>query len=71
MPIIDGFETTRRIREKGIQTPIVALTAFDKEEISDEVYASGMNDIMIKPFEPIKLFQIINSQINKDKSNNN
>ena len=69
MPIINGFETTRRIRERGITTPIVALTAFDKDEITDEAYSSGMNDIMIKPFEPVKLFQIINAQVNKSKSN--
>ncbi|HMI06178.1 MAG TPA: response regulator [Flavobacterium sp.] len=65
MPIINGFETTRRIRAKGITTPIVALTAFDKEEITEEAISSGMNDIIIKPFEPVKLFQIINSQIIK------
>lgn len=71
MPIINGFETTRRIRKKGIITPIVALTAFDKEEIAEEAISSGMNDIIIKPFEPLKLFQIINSQIVKNKTTTN
>lgn len=65
MPVINGFETTRRIRAFDTETPIVALTAFDKEEISEEALSSGMNDIIIKPFEPVKLFQIISSQINK------
>lgn len=65
MPVINGFETTRRIRTFDTETPIVALTAFDKEEISEEALSSGMNDIIIKPFEPVKLFQIISSQINK------
>lgn len=64
MPIINGFETTRRIRALGIETPIIALTAFDKEEIAEEAISAGMNDIIIKPFEPVKLFQIISSQIN-------
>ncbi|WP_243694625.1 response regulator [Flavobacterium psychrotolerans] len=68
MPIISGFETTRRIRKKGITTPIVALTAFVKEEIAEEAFSSGMNDIVSKPFEPIKLFQIINSQVYKTKA---
>jgi signal transduction histidine kinase/CheY-like chemotaxis protein len=70
MPIINGFETSRRIRAKGIMTPIIALTAFDKEEITEEAISSGMNDIIIKPFEPIKLFQIINSQVNKRLDSN-
>jgi signal transduction histidine kinase/CheY-like chemotaxis protein len=65
MPIINGFETTKLIRKKGITIPVIALTAFDKEEITEEALASGMNDIIIKPFEPVKLFQIITNIINK------
>jgi len=68
MPLISGFETTRKIRNKGIQTPIIALTAFAKDEITEEAIEAGMNDIMIKPFEPIKLFQVINDQIQKTKN---
>jgi len=59
MPGIDGFETTRQIRALGIQTPVVALTAFGKEEIAEEALSSGINDILIKPFEPVKLFHVI------------
>jgi signal transduction histidine kinase/CheY-like chemotaxis protein len=68
MPIINGFDTTRKIREIGITTPIVALTAFSKEEVIEEVIDSGMNDIIVKPFEPVKLFQVIVNQINKTKN---
>ncbi|MFT3795738.1 response regulator [Flavobacterium sp.] len=71
MPVINGFETTRRIRSLGITTPIVALTAFDKGEITEEAMSAGMNDIIIKPFEPVKLFQIINSQIIKRRNAGN
>ncbi|MEN2413409.1 response regulator [Flavobacterium mesophilum] len=65
MPLMNGFETTKRIRLKGIKTPIVALTAFDKDEITDEALSSGMNDIIIKPFEPVKLFKIVNYLIHE------
>jgi len=68
MPLINGFETTRKIREKGITVPIIALTAFDKEEVTEEAISAGMNDIMVKPFEPSKLFQVISGQI-KQKEN--
>ncbi|MGL2963942.1 response regulator [Flavobacterium sp. RSB2_4_14] len=68
MPLINGFETTRKIREKGIKTPIIALTAFDKQEVTEEALAAGMNDIMVKPFEPSKLFQVINNNIKNKKS---
>ncbi|REG99588.1 tetratricopeptide repeat-containing hybrid sensor histidine kinase/response regulator [Flavobacterium aquicola] len=68
MPVINGFETSRRIRAEGIDTPIIALTAFDKNEITDEAIMAGMNDIIVKPFESIQLFKIMNSLILKSKS---
>lgn len=68
MPLISGFETTRQIRLKGINTPIIALTAFAKDEITEEALSAGMNDIIIKPFETLKLFQVINEQINKTRN---
>lgn len=68
MPLINGFETTRKIREKDIKIPIIALTAFDKEEVTEEALAAGMNDIMVKPFEPSKLFQVIHNQVKNKES---
>jgi CheY-like chemotaxis protein len=68
MPVMNGFETTRKIRFKGIKTPIIALTAFTKAEIIEEGISAGMNDIMIKPFEPVKLYQVITDQIHKTKN---
>lgn len=65
MPVINGFETTRRLRDMGIMTPVVALTAYDKGEITEEAISSGMNDIIIKPFEPVSLFKVIMAQIQK------
>ena len=65
MPIINGFETTKLIRKKGIETPVVALTAFDKQEITEQALSSGINDIIIKPFEPSKLFQVISTLIER------
>lgn len=68
MPLINGFETTRKIREKGITIPIIALTAFDKEEVTEEAISAGMNDIIVKPFEPSKLFQVISNQIKQNEN---
>jgi DNA-binding response OmpR family regulator len=53
------------IRKKGITTPVIALTAFDKQEITEQALSCGMNDIIIKPFEQGKLFHVINNLINK------
>lgn len=59
MPLINGFETTRLIRKKGCIIPIIALTAFAKDEITEEALSVGINDILIKPFEAQKLTKMI------------
>jgi signal transduction histidine kinase len=55
MPVLDGFEVARRIRENesGGATPIIFLTAFDVEpQELRRAYASGAVDFVIKPFDP-------------------
>jgi signal transduction histidine kinase/CheY-like chemotaxis protein len=59
MPKINGFDTSKLIRKKGIKTPIIAVTAFDKQEIIEQVLASKMNDVIVKPFEPNNLYKMI------------
>jgi two-component system, OmpR family, response regulator MprA len=50
MPKVDGWEVCRRIREGGIGTPVLMLTA--KDEISDRVKGldMGADDYLVKPF---------------------
>jgi CheY-like chemotaxis protein/HPt (histidine-containing phosphotransfer) domain-containing protein len=53
MPDLDGYETTRRIRqgpEKNRRIPIIALTAHAMREDLDRCLAAGMNDAITKPF---------------------
>ncbi len=59
MPIMDGYEASRRLRDRGETLPILALTASLEEEIGDRVRASGMNGILVKPFNPNDLLGII------------
>ncbi len=57
MPIMDGFEAAKLIRESGlnITTPIVAVTAYNFDREIDKIYDSGMNGHLVKP---IKLAEI-------------
>ena len=50
MPHVDGLETARRIRARGIAIPILILTA--RHEVSDRVAGldAGADDYMVKPF---------------------
>ena len=58
MPVLNGFDASKKIRELGVLTPIIALTASDKNEIINEMAINGINDVLVKPFE-IKDLQII------------
>uniref|UniRef100_UPI00404AD1F7 ATP-binding protein n=1 Tax=Flavobacterium sp. TaxID=239 RepID=UPI00404AD1F7 len=63
MPKINGFETSKIIRATDLLTPIIAVTAFDKLEIEEKLQEAQINDVIVKPFEPIKLLQIINKLV--------
>jgi signal transduction histidine kinase/CheY-like chemotaxis protein len=52
MPVLDGFEATKIIRENetaGLHTPIVALTANVLQAEKDKCFIAGMDDFMAKP----------------------
>ena len=55
MPKKDGIQVLKKIREKGITTPVLMLTA--KSEIDDKVEGldSGANDYLTKPFDTREL----------------
>ncbi len=52
MPGLSGEETARRLREAGIATPIVALTANAFEDDRHACLAAGMDDFLVKPLSP-------------------
>ena len=61
MPKMDGYGTTRAIREmeKGLRrTPIVAVTASGIDLVKEECMASGMDDVVAKPVT-VKILQDI------------
>jgi DNA-binding response OmpR family regulator len=55
MPGMTGFELLRRVRDRGIKTPAMFLTAHD--DIDDKVagFAAGADDYLAKPFSPREL----------------
>jgi len=50
LPGIDGFETCRRLREKGVWAPVVMLTARDAVEDRVAGLDGGADDYLTKPF---------------------
>jgi CheY-like chemotaxis protein len=52
MPGLNGVETARALRQLGVETPIVALTANAFEDDRHACLAAGMNDFLVKPMSP-------------------
>jgi two-component system OmpR family response regulator len=50
LPGIDGFETCRQIRDKGVRAPVLMLTARDSVEDRVAGLDSGADDYLVKPF---------------------
>jgi len=55
MPGLNGIEATKALRERGVTTPIVALTADAFDEDRRACLAAGMNDFLAKPLTPSAL----------------
>jgi len=68
MPGLDGYETTKMIREitPGKQPVIIALTANALPLEREKVIQSGMNGILIKPVNDILFQKVIHQWVLKD-----
>jgi len=55
MPGVDGFETCRLMREAGVWTPIIMLTARDAVEDRVRGLDAGADDYLTKPFSLAEL----------------
>jgi len=68
MPVMNGFEATKAIRNldsEKAHTPIIAMTANVLKEEVDLCYQAGMNDFIGKPFDTKELLNKIFNLINK------
>ncbi|MDP2721996.1 MAG: response regulator [Bacteroidales bacterium] len=63
MPLMDGYEATRRIREFNSQVVIIAQTAFGLEGDREKVLEAGCNDYISKPLLINNLIDIISSHL--------
>jgi PAS domain S-box-containing protein len=69
MPILDGIEATKRIREKGKHkhTPIIAITAHALKGDREKFLEQGMDEYVSKPIKIEELFCAIDKYVSFDK----
>lgn len=67
LPGRNGFDICRRLRERGIDTPILMLTA--RAQIADRVVGLriGADDYLVKPFDPAELLARIEALLRRSR----
>jgi len=60
MPEVTGFELTKMIRDKGIKTPIIAVSGNVVDEIKVQAMNVGMDDFIVKPIKSSEIIRMLN-----------
>jgi signal transduction histidine kinase/CheY-like chemotaxis protein/PAS domain-containing protein/HPt (histidine-containing phosphotransfer) domain-containing protein len=67
MPNMNGFEATKLLREKGVQAPIVALTANALKGDDKKCIKAGCSDYMSKPIKREKLIEVLEKYLKRKR----
>ena len=59
MPVMDGYTAAGKLRESGIQTPIIAMTAHAMKGEEEKCLAAGCTGYVPKPIEVNRLLQTV------------
>ena len=60
LPVVNGIQATKQLREMGISTPIIAQTAFAMDDDEQRCLSAGCNRYIAKPISKDKLYSLIN-----------
>ena len=70
MPVMDGFELVRTMRESNDQTPVLMITAKDAFDDMQEGFLSGTDDYMVKPVNVNEMLLRVGALLRRAKFNN-
>ena len=66
MPVLNGYEATRKIRESGSNIPVIAITANAIKGENQKCFDAGMNDYISKPYAENDLLNLIAKWLGKN-----
>ena len=71
MPVMNGVEATRYIREEMPEpqrsTPVIALTAHNPKMFFDDYSDAGFSNLLTKPYSVMKMKQMLEEYVVKEK----
>lgn len=67
MPLMDGYEFTRQLRQAGNNTPILMVTAKYQNEDKCEGFIAGTDDYMVKPVNEMELLLRIKALLRRSQ----
>ncbi len=59
MPVLNGVELLKRLREKEYDTPVIIITGYEDMQSSIDVLRLGAFDFLLKPFKARELIAIL------------
>lgn len=59
MPVMGGIEATEKLREAGVDIPIVAVTAHAMKDDQQQCIDAGMNDYLAKPYRVEEIIEVL------------
>ncbi len=68
MPVMDGYEATKQIKQLLPNLPIIVQTAHVLLEEQDLAFKAGCDDLIAKPINKVALLNKINEQMSKKKT---
>ena len=70
MPVTDGYELVRTLREVGDKTPVMMITAKDAFDDMREGFLSGTDDYMVKPVNLNEMLLRVGALLRRAQMNN-
>ena len=60
LPYIDGFALIEGLRARGVNTPVLVISAYELPHLHESAKSVGANDLLQKPFDQDELISRMN-----------